>query len=390
MLEGGRVGVAPVTLDRMTSPSAAAFWSYAHEDDENEGGAILRLAERLAEEYSLLTGTTFTMFVDRVDIKWGEEWRTRIDHALVDTTFFIPVITNRYFDREECRRELLEFSTKAQSLGVRELVCPILYAPVEGLSSDSPDEAMALIGRTQWEDWTRLRLHDEKSEQHRIAVNKMAMRLKDVAIAVGGRQLEAEQDMRDESNFEGLGDTLDQIRTLLPEWLDTAERLRVITDQFRATDELLEAKKAKLQSGPAGARFAVLRKQVVEYMPLMQRRRDTAEAYLKQTAELSPLVTRAVRTIAAHPEDRAELKEFIETFSDVATTLQVPEIDSSIAVAKWAEMHAHETRGMRELACECNRGDAAMVDAKKLARSWADELSTIFPRGDEARDEIPA
>lgn len=138
----------------------------------------MRLAERLAEEYSLLTGTTFTIFVDRDDIKWGEEWRARIVHALVDTTFFIPVITNRYFDRAECRRELLEFSTKAQSLGVSELVCPILYAPVEGLSSDSQDEAMALVGRTQWENWTRLRLHDEKSEQHRTAVNKMSMRLK--------------------------------------------------------------------------------------------------------------------------------------------------------------------------------------------------------------------
>lgn len=373
----------------MTSPSAAAFWSYSHEDNENEGGAILRLAERLAEEYSLLTGTTFTMFVDREDIGWGEEWRRRIDHALVDTTFFIPVITNRYFDREECRRELLEFSIKAHSLGVRELVCPILYAPVGELSSDNPDEAIALVGRTQWENWTRLRLHDEKSEQHRSAVNKMATRLKEVATVVGGRQLEAEQDMSDETEFEGLGDTLDQIRALLPEWLDTAETLRVIMDQFRATDEVLEAKKAKLRSGPAGARFAILRKQVTEYMPLVERRRDTAEAYLKQTAELSPLVARAVRTMAAHPEDRAELKEFIETFSEVATTLHMPEIDSSIEVAQWAEKHAHETRGMRELARECNRGDSAMVDAKKLVVSWADELSGIFPRGDEARDEKP-
>ncbi len=89
---------------------ATAFWSYTHEDDKHEDGAIVRLAERTGEEYSLLTGERLTVFVDRNDLAWGEHWKQRIDDALVSTTLFIPVITTRYFASEECRRELFRFA----------------------------------------------------------------------------------------------------------------------------------------------------------------------------------------------------------------------------------------------------------------------------------------
>src|SRR3712207_1805690 len=88
---------------------AAAFWSYAHDDNKFDGDRVLRLAESLKQEYSLLTGGAFNIFVDRTSIAWGEEWRARIDAALTSTTFFIPIISPRYFQRAECRRELLDF-----------------------------------------------------------------------------------------------------------------------------------------------------------------------------------------------------------------------------------------------------------------------------------------
>jgi hypothetical protein len=40
------------------SDRAQGFWSYVHEDDENEGGRIRRLAESLRNEYALMTGGT--------------------------------------------------------------------------------------------------------------------------------------------------------------------------------------------------------------------------------------------------------------------------------------------------------------------------------------------
>jgi hypothetical protein len=113
-----------------------AFLSYSHEDDEKARGGIVALARLIGDEYSLLTGDELHLFVDK-DIKWGEAWRERIDNALVATTFFVPVVTPRYFTREECLRELFEFAERAKGLGVDDLICPILYAPVEGLAADS-------------------------------------------------------------------------------------------------------------------------------------------------------------------------------------------------------------------------------------------------------------
>jgi len=92
----------------MSIEATAGFWSYAHEDDMLDGGNILKLSRLIMEEYNLLSGEPLSLFVDRNDIAWGEEWRERINSSLAETTFFIPIITPRYFTRPECRRELLE------------------------------------------------------------------------------------------------------------------------------------------------------------------------------------------------------------------------------------------------------------------------------------------
>jgi hypothetical protein len=89
----------------MVVMSIAGFWSYARDDDERDGHGLLRLAARIQDEFALVTGETLTLFVDRNEISWGDEWRRRIETALAETTFFVPIITPLYFKRQECRRE---------------------------------------------------------------------------------------------------------------------------------------------------------------------------------------------------------------------------------------------------------------------------------------------
>lgn len=130
----------------------------------------------------MLTGTRIDVFLDRTDITWGQEWRRRINEGLEGTLFFIPVISPRYFQSDECRKELLTFAAHAESLGVRELLLPLVYVPVPDLSSDDPsDEAVALVARTQYVDWTELRLEDQDSPAYRRAVNALAARLVGIA-----------------------------------------------------------------------------------------------------------------------------------------------------------------------------------------------------------------
>jgi hypothetical protein len=165
----------------MPNEAAAGFWSYARADNQLDGGAILELASLIGEEYNLLTGEPLELFVDRDNITWQQEWRERIGSSLTEITFFIPIITPRYFRTPECRRELLEFAARAMSLGVRELLLPILYVETQDLSPESGDEAVTLVANAQYVDWRAVRLWAPDSRDYRVAVNSLAQRLLDIA-----------------------------------------------------------------------------------------------------------------------------------------------------------------------------------------------------------------
>jgi len=142
-------------------------------------GAIRRLAEHVKDEYELLSGgSALELFFDGASLKWGDNWRDRIQKALEDTTFLIPIITPRFFKSEECRRELMVFSEKADQLGLQSLIMPLYFADVRALEDrETGDAAVQLIASRQHEDWRTLRFLDETVQPYRIAVNRLATRL---------------------------------------------------------------------------------------------------------------------------------------------------------------------------------------------------------------------
>lgn len=162
------------------------FWSYVRSDDEAEKGRIVRLARELQAQYALATGEELELFVDR-DIEWGEDWREKIDQALAQITFFIPIVTPRWFQSEECRREFVRFFERAEALGVTDLVLPLYYAEVEGFDRESENEVVARIARINYEDWRELRLEDFDSADHRKGVEALVRRLKGIRDSVAER-----------------------------------------------------------------------------------------------------------------------------------------------------------------------------------------------------------
>lgn len=155
----------------------AGFWSYVHNDNESVGGAIVKLAKRLIGEFELLSAEPLRLFIDR-DIQWGEAWKERIDKELQETTFFIPIITPRYFQSDECRRELVEFKTAAARFGVSQLLLPIYYVTVPEMEEREPqDELMAYVKEAQREDMRETRLAEEMDAIYRRLVNRLATRL---------------------------------------------------------------------------------------------------------------------------------------------------------------------------------------------------------------------
>lgn len=216
--------------------AVAGFWSYAHEDDKLDGGSILDLAHRVADEYNFLSGEPIEIFVDRSSMAWGDNWRERIDSALSQTTFFIPIITPRYFTRPECRRELLEFAGKARSLGVSELLLPILYTETPNLATESMDEAIALIDRTQYEDWRSTRLLDPNSSEYKVAVNALARHVLQIAKKVTKKQLGDEINPGlENSGTNGIAELVDEASALVPGWLQAVQGEQVNEAQMDAT-----------------------------------------------------------------------------------------------------------------------------------------------------------
>jgi TIR domain len=264
--------------------NGAVFWSYAHEDNRSDSDNIVVLANRLADEYSLITGNELKLFVDR-DIAWGEEWRRRIDKALVDTTFFVPIITPRYFTRRECLNELTTFHAKAEGSGLGELLMPILYAQVPDFSDNNPDELIALVSRYEYTDWTAVRLEDPGSAVYRKAVNDLAQRLASVAEIITKKQVQVEviaidQDTSDES---GLFDLAEEINAAMPEWLEAMETSWATVGQQKAVADVYQSRLTKLisQRAPAAARLALLQRFAKEYLPLAERYKTEAMVYDK-------------------------------------------------------------------------------------------------------------
>lgn len=374
-------------LFHMMESKAAAFWSYAHEDDELDQKAILVLADRLRAEFSLITGEELSLFVDRTDISWGEEWRTRIDRALVQTTFFIPLVSPRYFTRDECRHELLEFDAQAQSLGVGELILPILYVTLPNFTADNPDEAIALTARMQYEDWRELRLFDRDSQEYRRAVNALAQRLADIASEVTVRQIDQEAQADDEHDVpHGLGDMLVEIGPLLPEWLDAVETDPLVEAQFQATSRVFNEKLSKVQRGPASARFAILQRQATEYLPIARRHLDLAEIYLSRTIALNPFVTKIVRIVEAHPDSLPLLADLEAAVHEAIQQIGRQKRDGESAAA-YARANAHVSRAMSTLADVWEKADRIVREGNQMVLQWETQLVSLHEPKIEAADE---
>jgi hypothetical protein len=154
------------------------FWSYVHEDNEAEGYRISRLAKDLEDQYKMLTGEPITLFLDKNAIEWGDDWNYKINSSLARGSFFIPIITPRYFLSYECRREMRKYVNKASNLGVSELILSIHYVNVPALNEETPDDDLiSLIKKYHWVDWRELRFAEPETERYRRAVHKLAERL---------------------------------------------------------------------------------------------------------------------------------------------------------------------------------------------------------------------
>src|SRR5690242_1019991 len=109
------------------SPTPKAVFSYVRYVDEHDVGRLTRLRARLQGEIRAQTGLTFEIFQDVSDLKWGDQWRERLQDALVGSLFLIPVITPAYFQSDPCRQEYEAFKTLQAVRKIEGVILPIYY-----------------------------------------------------------------------------------------------------------------------------------------------------------------------------------------------------------------------------------------------------------------------
>jgi len=158
----------------------AAFMSYARFDDQHDSGQLTEFRKRLADEIRVQTGEEFTIFQDRTDIAWGENWQQRIVQTLDSVTLLLVIITPGFFRSSHCRAEAEQFLDRERQLGRDDLILPVYYISTPHI--DDPghryaDPLAAALASRQYADWRELRFEPTTSPVARRAIAQLAARM---------------------------------------------------------------------------------------------------------------------------------------------------------------------------------------------------------------------
>lgn len=167
----------------MAKRDPVAFMSYLRRVDQHDHGRLTELRKRLEGEIQLHTGEeNFAIFQDREDIRWGQQWLSRIEKSVDHVTFLIPIITPGFFNSNPCRNEIDLFLERERKLGRSDLVLPIYYIDYPDFNDEEcrrRDPLMAKIAKHQYEDWRDLRHEPLTSAAVSRMLSKLAITFRD-------------------------------------------------------------------------------------------------------------------------------------------------------------------------------------------------------------------
>jgi hypothetical protein len=387
-------------------PNIAGFWSYVHEDDENDGGAMVRLADRVMEEYALLSGETLKLFVDR-DIEWGDEWKRRIDEALQETTFFIPVITPRYFKSDECRRELIKFRSASEEFGVEQLLLPIYYVEVPGMEVEEPDDKlMAMVKAIQRVDLRDIRLKNETDAEHRTIVNGLASRIlriateteaeaavpkstASVAIAANpGTATSAASEGGGPDDEAGFLEVLAAGEQTLPQWSET---IQAFGEELQVINEATEQTTAEIKSederggGTFASRLATASRLAKRLEPPADRLTSLGQEYAEQLITIDPAIQTLIRLARENEELRRD-KDAVRTFREIRDLAKSSQKATGelMVLGKVMDENSGMSRELRRPLRTIQTALRNVSDGQDVVVDWERQIDELLEEDDDA------
>jgi hypothetical protein len=284
----------------------------------------------------------------------------------------------------------MRFATEAKALGVSDLLLPIYYVHVVDLREDSDDEAMAVVARTQYEDWRDLRLLEEGSAEYRQAVNRLARRLAEIAADVASRPtvttahlIGTGTELDDEDDDEpGLMDVLARGEEALPRWARTIQEFpEVINKLTAATSAATEdiARSDRSGKGFAG-RVQVSRQLAHDLTPVAGKLQELGQRYSSELREVDPVILAFLRVaeegVAAgllSDEDREAVVGFVD---GVRTLIEASEgsVDSLRNLITAIGRNLSMSRDLRPVLKRLQVGIRNVVDAQAVIDEWRRRL----------------
>ncbi len=359
------------------------FWSYVHADDEADRGRIVQLARDVSSQFEMLTGEPLGLFLDRDAIKWGEDWRNKIDASLALVAYFVPVMTPRYFLSAECRRELHFFARKAAELGIKELVLPLLYVDVPALhDANTSDDLLKLVRTFQWEDWRELRFADATTEPYRRAIAQLAARLVDAnrraeMVDISGMALQEPKTGPDGAEPEAPGflDRMAIAEETLPKLVATIE---AIGRDIQLIGEIMRRAAADIQQrenqAPGfAARLVVVRNVARQLVEPVDRVWSFGNDFASQLHEVDQgfrvIIQRASAEVEQDPGARGTVCAFFDAVRSMSTSAHegLKSIEGMIdAIDPLEKM----SRDLRPVLRRLRQGLTAMVEAREVTDEW--------------------
>lgn len=371
----------------------SGFWSYVHQDDHDEAGLIVSLASSLSARVRLLTGSEMQIFVDRVDLHWGDDWSVRLEEELLRTVFLIPVVTPSYFLSDWCRKELITFSSTATSLGLAELILPIYYVKTRQLEQyeEGNDDAVDLIHRFQWEDFTDSALEEVSSSSYRKSVDRIARELirraesADAKPSIVGAQTSPvpagptgpaepphpeDQTLQLNDNENGLIDTLATGETEITKMTEHTVKIGAVLE--RMGEVAMTATQATAASDAAEkgfvGRLVVLRQFASELNDCADEFAPTVRDYVASLILIDPS-TRLLIRLMKDSDDKEAAATYVQSITDLAQSSSIT-TEQLLGLDKILTENAKLSKDLRAPTQRIHQSLQQMVDANSIFEEW--------------------
>jgi TIR domain len=155
-----------------------AFLCYDRHDDRDKSVSSFR--EALTSAVADQASRPVEIFQDRINIRWGENWRDRIRRALDETPLLVPIVTPNFLESDECRDELECFLEGEDRRRRWDLILPVYFYPIRRIDDGEAiagDYLLAELRRRQWQDWIELRAEAPDSSRRLAYLSRLAAEL---------------------------------------------------------------------------------------------------------------------------------------------------------------------------------------------------------------------